>query len=109
MKIETFQQHAGGLLERLRIELALRGVPGAETMQKSSEITVVACQFGDMSNPDEAKRTGGVNEYDVVLQKFSSDLYNLMMNFAIRNLPPQFDQLAMVMRNAPEQDEPPKA
>lgn len=108
MNLETFQTHAGGLLDRLRIELVLRDVPGAATMSKSSELTLAACAHGDLCNPDEAKRTGGINDFDIVLQKFSTDMYNLLMNFAIRSLPPQYDQLAMVMRNAPEET-PPKA
>lgn len=103
---ETFQRHAGGLLDRLRAALAERGVD-TTNLRTSSQITGAALERAAAFNPDASRRTPDLpNEYDILLSQFSSDLYNLMMNYAIRNLPPAFDQLAMVLRNGPESDTP---
>jgi hypothetical protein len=104
MNIETFHKHAQGLVERLRAELIERGCDMTDKTKTSqiSEVTLLRAS---------AFRTGAapgapLNEFDVLLSKFSSDLYNLMMNFAIRSLPETFDQIALVLRNAPEPEPP---
>lgn len=101
MNLETYQKHAQGLVRRLRAELEQRGVPvnGATT----SAISGAALERASAFNPDPAKCViDHINEYDVMLSRFSSDLYNLMMNYAIRSLPETFDQIALVLRNTPE-------
>src|SRR5271156_6599527 len=104
MDKETYQRHALGLLERLRAELAQNGVD--TTGMTSSAVTGAALERASAFNPDPAKKAVAINTFDVMLSKFSSDLYNLMMNYAIRSLPETFDQVALVLRNAPDMESP---
>jgi hypothetical protein len=101
MDIETYHRHAEGLLLRLKAELEQAGVNMAG-LSTSSDITTAALNRASAFNPDPAKKDAAtINPFDVMLSKFSSDLYNLMMNYAIRTLPESFDQIALVLRNSP--------
>lgn len=98
MDLDTYQNHARAILDRLRAQCVERGIalaPGTA----SSAVTNEALLRADAFNPDQAKRSGGVNDYDVALSEFSSALYNLMLNYAIRALPKDaFDHFPLALR-----------
>jgi hypothetical protein len=100
MDKETYHRHAEGLLARLKNELAQAGIDVSK-VGTSSQITQLALEHGHLQKQD-----GQLNRYDEMLSRFSSDLYNLMMNFAIRSLPEAFDQLALVLRSTPLENAP---